>query len=119
MYISLVDEAHLRTFLCDPCKHPNFWGESGEWYPIKNETGILKICPPAYKSRVWGCLHTLAKRKELFYASYNIEMTRGYGVKNLHRFLSLEVSNFYLAITKKILICDNNLKIENMIFHDL
>ena len=36
--------------------------------------------------------------KELFYASYNIEITRGYGVKNLYRFLNLTVTDFYLAI---------------------
>ena len=39
---------------------------------------------------LWDC--------ELFYTSYNIEMTRGYGVKILHHFLNLAVSNFYLAI---------------------
>ena len=36
--------------------------------------------------------------RELFYASYNIEITRGYGVKNVHRFLNLTVTIFYLAI---------------------
>ena len=34
---SLEDEAHLRTFLCDPLHpNPNFWGESVEWYTMKN-----------------------------------------------------------------------------------
>ena len=45
-----------ELFFATPCKQPNFWGESGEWYAMK------KLDLPAYKSRVWGCLHTLAKK---------------------------------------------------------
>ena len=40
----------------------------------------------------------LGNHNESFYASYNIEITRGYGVKNLHCSLNLTVTNFYLAI---------------------
>ncbi len=25
-----------ELFIATPCKHPNFWGERGEWYTIKN-----------------------------------------------------------------------------------
>ena len=36
---------------------------------------------------------------QLFHATYNIEMNRRYGVKNLHRFLNLAMIDFYLAIS--------------------
>ncbi len=35
---------------------------------------------------------------ELFCVTYNIEVNRGYGVKNLHRFLNLAVIPSYLGI---------------------
>ena len=34
------------------------FGQNPAWRPVC----ILDLCPPAYKSRVWGCLHTLAKK---------------------------------------------------------
>ncbi len=43
-----------ELFFETPCKHPNFWGVSREWC-------TTPLCLPAGKSRVWGCLHTLAK----------------------------------------------------------
>ncbi len=51
-------------------------------------------------SNATQCIEHIQEKccSELFCASYNIEMTRGYGVKTFHRFLNLAVSNFYLAV---------------------
>ena len=43
-------------------------------------------------------VHNNCKTTQLFQATYNIEMNRRYGFKNLHRFLNLAVIDFYLAI---------------------